>query len=158
MSRDPLIGFELRLDQLLAQTRPRPRQPQRPRERCVCSDCHGRAQPGEKLCRACWDAGCEAEPGYICQRLKWRRGGKLRLAAGARGPRGGRTEVQSLLFARSRWAPAEAKRWAQRNGYKFGAVDVTDALIRLRQADPGKFKRLRTIEYGHGIKAVVGVR
>jgi len=124
----PTLGFELRLDQLLELTRPRTRRLRAKRAR-------PRLVPPPR-----------------------QRGGKARLAAGERGPRGGRTEVQSLLFARSRWMPAEAKRWAQRNGYNYGAVDVTDAFIRLRQADPVKYRRMRTIEFMPGLKAVVGVR
>ena len=74
------------------------------------------------------------------------------------GPRGGRTEIQSLLLARPQWTLTGAKRWAKKHGYRYGQADVTAAYIRLRQASPSKFMRLRTIEFAPSIKAVVGVR
>jgi hypothetical protein len=79
-------------------------------------------------------------------------------AEGKRGPRGGRTEIQSLLLARPQWTLTGAKRWAKKHGYRYGQADVTAAYIRLRQASPSKFMRLRTIEFAPSIKAVVGVR
>lgn len=68
-----------------------------------------------------------------------------------------RSQVQSLLFARDEYTVAQAKRWAAEHGYKHGKVDVTDEYVRLRQASPDAFSRLRTVSFGHsGIKAVVG--
>ena len=93
-------------------------------------------------------------------------GGKRRRAVATKvGPRGGRTEIQSYLFPRSHWTLEQVKRWAKKSttvNY-FGDVDVTDKYIRLRQADPKKFKRMRTkcLSRRKGkcvIKAVVGVR
>jgi hypothetical protein len=93
-------------------------------------------------------------------------GGKRRKAIATKvGPRGGRTEIQSYLFPRALWTLEQVKRWAKKSttvNY-FGDVDVTDKYIRLRQADPKKFKRLRTkcLSRRKGkciIKAVVGIR
>jgi len=65
--------------------------------------------------------------------------------------------VQSLLFSRARWTPASAARWAHLHGYRASTIDVTANNIRLRQAPPYEFKRLRTVPFGHaGIQAVVG--
>ena len=96
----------------------------------------------------------------IVQRPKKPRGGKARHATG---PRGGATEIQTLLFPRPQWTEGRAKSWAQANGKRYGDVDVTERFIRLRQAEPGKFKRLRMITLKWdgrqaAIKAVVGVR
>lgn len=72
-----------------------------------------------------------------------------------RGSRSSR--VQSLLLPRSKFSPATAKAWARSHGYRATKVDVTDRYIRLRQAAPGSFARLRTVPFGSGgIKAVVG--
>lgn len=84
---------------------------------------------------------------------------RARKAVARKGPRGGVTEVQSLLFVRAvGHTPDGAKRWAQAHGYRHGDIDVTADHVRLRQRDPDKFKRLRTIVLGYGIKAIVGVR
>jgi hypothetical protein len=68
------------------------------------------------------------------------------------------THVQSLLFPRDTYDAAAAKAWARSHGYHVGKVDTTPDFIRLRQAHPGRFTRLRTINFGKksGIKAVVG--
>lgn len=63
--------------------------------------------------------------------------------------------MQSLLFARPRWTESTAKAWAREHAYKSGKVDVTDAYIRLRQFDPVKGLKKRTITFGDGIKAVI---
>lgn len=66
------------------------------------------------------------------------------------------THVQSLLFARTAWDPSRARAWARAHGYHAGKVDVTDNYVRLRQAPPSRFRVLRTVTFGRGIKAVVG--
>jgi len=69
------------------------------------------------------------------------------------------TRVQSLLFSRRLgWTVEKANRWADSHGYKAGDADVTAGNIRLRQRDPGQFRRLRTMTFSDkkGIKAVVG--
>ena len=75
------------------------------------------------------------------------------------GPRGGITEIQSLLLPVAAYTPATAKGWAKAHGYRYGKVHTTANYHRLRQADPGAFRALRTITLGGpGIKAVVGLR
>lgn len=68
------------------------------------------------------------------------------------------TDVQSLLFDRSRYNIPAAKGWAKRHGYKYGDVDATDDYVHLRQRQPEEFQKgtFRTIVFGHGINAVVG--
>jgi len=65
------------------------------------------------------------------------------------------SNVQTLIFSRSAWTVSSAKAWARRHGYRTG-VDLKPNTIRMRQADPGEFRRMRTIAFGQDIKAVVG--
>jgi len=71
------------------------------------------------------------------------------------------TEVQTLLLPRSQFTPVQAKAWAKRHKFKAEKVDVPErgAFVRVRQHPPGYFHEdtFRTIEFGEGIKAVVGV-
>jgi hypothetical protein len=74
------------------------------------------------------------------------------------GRRGGQwrgSEVQSLLFARSRWTPIAAKAWARGHGYRGAKVHATDNYLRLRQHDPVPGTQKRTITFGNGIRAVI---
>lgn len=67
------------------------------------------------------------------------------------------TRVQSLLFRRDEgWNVSKANQWAKKHGYRARDADVTAAYVRLRQRDPKSMKRLRTVTFGKGIKAVVG--
>jgi hypothetical protein len=67
------------------------------------------------------------------------------------------TRVQSLLFSRSAgWTVSKANAWARQHGYRHRDADVTAGNIRLRQMDPKKFRVLRTVTFGRGIRAVVG--
>lgn len=105
------------------------------------------------------------------RRERSRSGGKLFVPGGKRrravttkyGPRGGRTEIQSLLFPVKLWTEARAKAWAAKNDFRMGDVDVTDNYIRLRQFEPSRFGTMRTkcLAKRKGrciIKAVVGIR
>ena len=76
------------------------------------------------------------------------------------GPRGGRTEIQSLLFAREKWTRVTAREWARSHGFKHGEVLVTAGYFRFRQSDPGDFRAFRTkvLSEKKGIKAIIGVR
>lgn len=72
------------------------------------------------------------------------------------------TEVQSILFLRTNWTPAAAKKWLSAHGYKTPAVDKTADYYRYRQSPPFNFKKgtFRTITLGaaaRGIKAVIAV-
>jgi HK97 family phage prohead protease len=54
-------------------------------------------------------------------------------------------KVQSLIFPKDKWDDAAAaKKWAKDHGYKT-EIDETDTSYRMRQDDPEKFVRLRTI-------------
>ncbi len=74
-----------------------------------------------------------------------------------RNPIAEESQVQSLLFKRDAgWTVARARSWASQHGYRSSKVDVTDDYVRLRQAPPGRFARMRTKSFGQGIRAVVG--
>lgn len=65
--------------------------------------------------------------------------------------------VQTLLFPRDRFTEAKAREWAHRHDWKFGDVDVKDHFIHLRQEDPARFTRIRTVFLGgSGVQARVG--
>ena len=78
-----------------------------------------------------------------------------------RGPRGGTSEVQSVLIPADAFSPAQAKAWAKRHGYKVGGYDAPDgrgAYHRFRQFDPDRRHSYRTIPFGDsGVMAVVEV-
>ena len=122
---------------------------------------------GKKLCLACggatrpW-AGLDWCPRCFAAVVAAPSGGKLRRPVEGRvGPHGGHTEIQALLFPTAKgWTPAKAKAWAKKNDFKYGKVHVTGNYIRLRQRDPGDFRRHRIIGLGSGdrLKAVVGIR
>lgn len=66
------------------------------------------------------------------------------------------SRVQSLLFSRLFFTTRGAQRWAKSHGYRYSKVDVTKKYVRLRQADPSHFARLRTVSFGRGVRAVIG--
>lgn len=66
-------------------------------------------------------------------------------------------KVQSLIFSKDKFKSAdEAKKWATAHGFTASKVDETGNSFRLRQKEPGQFKKMRTIEMTDGVKAVVG--
>lgn len=67
-------------------------------------------------------------------------------------------QVQSLLFSRPDWTEASAVAWARKHHYRASKVDITAQYVRIRQASPGSFSRLRTVSFGRGVKAVMGWR
>lgn len=71
------------------------------------------------------------------------------------------TEIQSILFSKSKWTVASAKKWLRDNGKKISKTDSTDKYYRFRQRPPTAFKKgsFRTISLGSfssGIRAVIG--
>jgi len=64
-------------------------------------------------------------------------------------------KVQTLIFAKSHFDRASAKKWAKSHGFKSGKVDEKTNTYRLRQRDPGEFETFRTISFKPGLKAVV---
>lgn len=68
------------------------------------------------------------------------------------------TEVQTILFPRTTFTKARAKKWAKKHGFNFDYVDIKDEYYRIRQWSPSRYKKnsFRTIPFGHsGIKAVI---
>ncbi len=74
------------------------------------------------------------------------------------------SEIQSIIFDRGTWTPDQARSWLRRRKYT-GLVEESEATgrpvgrrryWRFRQQDPHKFARIRTVEFGNGIKALVG--
>lgn len=81
------------------------------------------------------------------------------------GPRGGVTEVVSVLFPKREYTVRQAKDWLRRHEMKAPAADKGGPgaeFLRFRQLAPAtvkkRFRALRTIPFGKGIKALVGVR
>ena len=78
-----------------------------------------------------------------------------------RGPRGGTSEVQSVLIPADAFSPAQAKAWVKRHGYKVGGYDAPDgrgAYHRFRQFDPDRRHSYRTIPFGDSdVMAVIEV-
>jgi hypothetical protein len=67
------------------------------------------------------------------------------------------SRVQALLFLKDRFSLKQAKAWAQRHNWRSNDVDATDEYIHLRQEDPSKFERIRTVFLGgRGVQARVG--
>lgn len=54
--------------------------------------------------------------------------------------------VQSLIFKKTNgWTSAKARTWAHAHGFRSEKVDETVTSFRLRQRDPGRFSKIRTI-------------
>ena len=71
------------------------------------------------------------------------------------------TQVQSVIFEKSKYSVTEAKKWLRDNGFVAPKVDKTDRYLRFRQKEPSYFDEssFRTIPFGKGkgIKAIIGV-
>jgi hypothetical protein len=71
------------------------------------------------------------------------------------------TEVQTILFDKSKWTISAAKKWLKDHGYKVPSVDTTKEYHRFRQRPPFQFQggTFRTINFGKntGIKSVIAV-
>lgn len=65
-------------------------------------------------------------------------------SAKEKGPRGGRSEVQSVLFDRMEYNEREARAWLKEHGFEADLEDVTKRYLRFRQAKPEEFVRMRT--------------
>lgn len=111
---------------------------------------------------------CEANDEDVCEVLRAMQPGDTRQMGGGaaasfevrceRGARANPSEVQSLIFDQALFNVKEAKAWAKKHGYKHGAVDKTSDSIRLRQFDPERMSRYRTITLTNGVQAVVGFK
>jgi hypothetical protein len=61
------------------------------------------------------------------------------------------SEVQSVLLEKARYTVAQAKKWLEDHGFKYGSVDEGGSkagYLRFRQQDPGKYHSMRTGEAG----------
>jgi hypothetical protein len=66
------------------------------------------------------------------------------------------SDVQSLLFDKARYTERQAQRWAQDHGFKYGSVDAGHGdYIHLRQFQHRPGQPCATVDFGHGIEAVV---
>jgi SAM-dependent methyltransferase len=65
------------------------------------------------------------------------------------------TKIQSLLFDKRQFDKDQAVSWAKAHGYRTGIEESGRALV-MKQADPKKYDKMRTIELTTGVKAVVG--
>lgn len=67
------------------------------------------------------------------------------------------SKVQALVFDKKRYPKAsEARAWTGDHGFAGTKVEETAGSWRARQADPGQFDRMRTVELTEGVQAVVG--
>lgn len=66
------------------------------------------------------------------------------------------SRVQTLLFSRHAFTPQAAAHWARAHGYRASKIDTTADYHRIRQRDPARFVRMRTVPFGRGVKAIVG--
>lgn len=73
-------------------------------------------------------------------------------------PPGPGGKVQALLFDKRRFSPEQAKKWAKDHGFRSSGLESSEAgnNHRIRQLDPGSFKRMRTKQLAPGITAVMG--
>ena len=62
-----------------------------------------------------------------------------------RGPKGGRTSIQSILFDKAKWSVEKAKDWLSDHNFLYGKVDEGKDYLRFRQQEPKGFIRYRTI-------------
>jgi SPP1 gp7 family putative phage head morphogenesis protein len=71
-----------------------------------------------------------------------------------KGPEGGRTEAQSILFMpKDAWTKEDVRAWLKDHDFKT-EIQETDSSYRARQADPDDFERIRTIPFKNGKKKI----
>ena len=52
-------------------------------------------------------------------------------------------EAQTILFDRSIYTPAQARKWLKDHGFKAGKIDKGEKFLRFRQKDPGACRFFR---------------
>ena len=71
------------------------------------------------------------------------------------------TEVQSIVFERSKWSLEGAKSWIRKNNYKISfhgkPVDIKRTQYRFRQTAPN-YPNYVSKKLGDGVMLVLGVR
>lgn len=67
--------------------------------------------------------------------------------------------VQSLIFSKDYFTKRQAQAWVREHGYKQPKIDETERSYRFRQLSPKDFKKhsFRTITFGDGVKAIIGI-
>lgn len=65
-------------------------------------------------------------------------------SAKEKGPKGGRSEVQSVLFDRMEFTRTGAEAWLKGHSFKVRQPDITKRYLRYRQVAPEEFVRMRT--------------
>lgn len=68
-----------------------------------------------------------------------------------KGPKGGKTEVQSILFP-IKYLYSQVKEWLREHGFKYGFIDESKNYWRARQLESSRFIRMRTISLNPGAK------
>ncbi len=63
-------------------------------------------------------------------------------------------KVQSLLFDKTKFTQASAKKWLLAHNFKATKVHVTESRLRYRQYAP-KNEKYRTITLTYGVQAIV---
>jgi hypothetical protein len=81
----------------------------------------------------------------------------VEVAINPRRNRARRSTIQSLVFDRNVFTPATARAWAKRHGFRAPKVDQTKNVLRIRQAEPSRFRTFRTIKIRAGVNAVLGL-
>jgi hypothetical protein len=69
-----------------------------------------------------------------------------------------KTRVQALLFEPLKHTARSALAWARKHGFRASKkVHTTARYHRVRLEEPGHFRRMRTVRFGRGVSAIVGV-
>jgi len=66
------------------------------------------------------------------------------------------SQVQSILFERSKWTYAKAMEWLVKHNYSPLKIDITNNFYRFRIFPPSMFSRFRTKKVSDGIEFVIG--
>lgn len=68
------------------------------------------------------------------------------------------SEVQSILFQKSKYTLAQAKLWLKKHGYTSTKVDETDEYYRFRQSEPSQYDHFATDDWKNGLKVIYGYK
>lgn len=64
-------------------------------------------------------------------------------------------KAQSIVFDRTKFTAATARKWLADHGFKSGKIDTKENELRFRQRDPGRFTIFRRKSLGQGVSAVL---
>ncbi|MEN3047009.1 MAG: hypothetical protein ABDH49_08580 [Candidatus Hydrothermales bacterium] len=68
------------------------------------------------------------------------------------------SQVQSILFDRTLWSLKEARRWLIDHDYQYRTYERTKNYYRFPQLPAEEFDRFRVLDWGKGIKAIIGFK